>query len=248
MVHKMQIILALIFGYVLLMPPFSSGQIAKNEGGTTINSKPPGAIVYIEGDYTIVGRTPCQIPKNLVGIYKLKAFKNGYENWSSTVSLLGNQQESIMIRLSPKTHFKAGIRSLIFPGWGQTYSDRKTMGVILGLAQLGTTISTLIAHFNYQDTVDDYNRAVKTFEQKKKIYEERERYWKIVQDKDKKVDDAYNLRKRWIWISAGVWLYNLLDAIIFFPSYGKELYNLNTPMMSGSIQDGRLTLSITKSF
>jgi len=215
---------------------------AQSRRSVSIKSRPSGAIVCLEGEYTIVGRTPCKITGNLTGTYKIKAYKRGYENWSSTINFLGQGKESVIIHLSPKTRFKAMLRSMVFPGWGQVYSGRRTKGAFISLLQLGSAISTAIAVIDYNNKVNDYNDAVSKYEKKKKIFEEREKYWKIVSDRKREADKAYDLMQTLTWITVGIWIYNVLDCLFFFPSYE------NIPMISGYIQEGNPSITISMEF
>jgi len=97
-----------------------------DEAGTVINSEPPGAAISLEGDYTINATTPCRLPDNLNGRYMLRASMPGYESWSGDIMIVPGQNNYFSFSLSSKTRYKAALRSLFFPGWGQYYSGQRT--------------------------------------------------------------------------------------------------------------------------
>ena len=248
MQRKIFIVLLMSLSFILL--PFLSvfPQSDKSRANLVVRSQPSGALIYLEGEYDFVGRTPFVLPQNLIGTYKIKAIRNGYENWSSYINLTGDQKATILIRLSPKTKFKAAIRSLVFPGWGQIYSDRQTRGIILSFVQAGVTFFAVKKYYDYQDAIDQYNEAVSEYESHMRVYEEREKYWNVLQDRDKDVNNADRERKTWAYIAAGLWFYNFLDAILFFPSYERSLYYQSTPAISARIVNGTPTLALSIPF
>ena len=64
----------------------------------------------------------------------------------------------------------------------------------------------------------------------------------IVEKKHEKADDNYNRKQMWIIATCCLWIYNVLDAILFFPSFDKEIFKRAVPVMSTNIQNGTTKL------
>ncbi len=232
---------------LLIFPFFFSLSLASEQEGMTINSIPPGATVYVEGEHTFVGKTPVNVPYLLVGIYKITASKRGYEDWSQRVNLVGRRSRPLLIRLSPKTRFKAALRSTLFPGWGQYYLDKRFKGGVISLAVISLSLSSIVLDAKYDRAVDRYNQALRDYDAAKRE-EERSALRLKVLDKEDKADDAYSQRNTLLWMTGTLWAYNILDAIIFFPSFQQGGYDLGTPVISGGLEKGVPMLRLTINF
>src|SRR5574341_1907611 len=88
---------------VLILATNTFGQDDSARVTLRITSNPPGVTVNLEGPYQLTTTTPADITQDLIGTYKVKAEKFGYERWSSYVTLTPNQPASLKITLSPKT-------------------------------------------------------------------------------------------------------------------------------------------------
>ncbi len=233
--------------YLFILPFLYSLSLASEQEGMTINSVPSGATVYVEGEHTFVGKTPMNFPYLLVGTYKITASKRGYEDWFQTVNLVGRRSGSLLIRLSPKTRFKAALRSTLFPGWGQHYLDKRFKGGAISFAMIGLTLSSLVSDYQYDRAVDRYKRALRDYNTAKRE-EDRLALEGKVQDKEKKADDSYRHRNALLWMTGTLWTYNILDALIFFPSFQQVGYDLGTPVISLDLEKGIPLLRLTINF
>lgn len=232
------------------------GSLAHAEEGTPVTptvgefslySKPSGALVFMEGDYDFVGHTPCELPFNLAGTYRVKAFKRGYENWSTKVTLVGDRRNSLYIKLVPKTRLKAALRSALFPGWGQIYTDKKTKGTLFGLLQAGSLGATIFAYRNYEDAKDDYFLAVSRYRQAKNV-DDIPRLRAEMEKQEHDADKAYELRTACIAMTIAVWAYNVVEAILFFPRYEEDIYERAVPLITSEIYEGETKLLLTQRF
>ena len=221
---------------------------SKKKSLIIVKSEPSGAMVYVKGENSYVGVTPFKLKSNFRGIYEIISFKKGYEKQKHIYLFNGNERGILRLKLIPKTQLKAGIRSFIFPGWGQFYSERKTSGMLISLLQFGTIISMVKYVKDYDKAVDEYEKALTIYEKNKKTYNLRDTYWNIVVDKHNRADDIYNKRQIWMTITCGLWIYNILDAIFFFPSFEKDIFNRSLPNISTNIQNGTASLILTMSF
>jgi hypothetical protein len=218
-----------------------------SSGKFSLYSKPSGAFVYLEGDYDFIGVTPCEVPFPMEGTYHVKALKRGYEDWTSQITVIGDRQNSLYMRLSPKTRWKAAVRSAIFPGWGQYYTDRKTKGIVFGILQIGSLLSTAYAYQNYEESKDDYYAAIDRYRAEKRI-DELNRLRAEMNDLRREADSAWELRNTFMALTAGIWAYNVLESILFFPRYGQDVYDGAPATITGSIGTDGAKILIARSF
>ncbi len=133
-------------------------------GAVTIESTPPGVLVYLKGEHQFVGRTPFLVPYALFGKYRLHANRRGYNALASEHNFTGESNSVVMLRLSPKTPFKALSRSIVFPGWGQFYSGRTFTGSCYVGATFAACVTLAIRENRYKNAQTDYEAAFATFQ------------------------------------------------------------------------------------
>jgi hypothetical protein len=131
-------------------------------GSLTLMSRPAGASFRIEGDVTVVGRTPMTFDRGLSGRYHIVGYEIGYDRWSRTVMLDGVSADTVWFTLGQKNAFMAGARSLILPGWGQIYDEHPVRATLFMLSAVGAGVGVGIAQWRYRDRKDDYAAAVGT--------------------------------------------------------------------------------------
>ncbi len=207
---------AKIYFLITLSIIMCSGKVLAQKTSTLINSDPPGVILSLEGEYRITATTPCRLPENITGFYRLKARLTGYETWDGEIMILPGQDNTFSFTLSPKTRFKAGLRSLFFPGWGQYYSDQRYRAALLSLSTLGLGVASLIADADYRRKRDDYFQIM-TDLSNAVTAEEILQLRNLAREKNRQAYDAETTRNVFIGVTVGLWAYNLIDAIIFFP-------------------------------
>jgi hypothetical protein len=200
---------------VLLFFAISANAQDKN---TVINSNPPGAFISLDGDYRVNATTPCRLPGNIAGSFRLKAKLPGYESWNGNVMIIPGQDNTISFMMSPKTRIKAALRSLFMPGWGQYYSGQETKALITGLGTIGVGIGAVIADRDFRNKRNDYFQAKIDLENAL-TYDEAIRLRNVVQQKNRKAYDAETNRNVLLGITIGAWAYNVLDAMVFFPEH-----------------------------
>jgi hypothetical protein len=232
---------------LLLLPEVAICQDGNGKLQVVVDSRPPGAAVYIEGAFTVVGRTPLKIDRPLYGPYKIRSWKYGFEEYSSELQFTG-ENENIMIVLRRKTPLKAGVRSLVIPGWGQMYTDQRMKGFLFGAAQLGTVIGSLMSHSSYLEAKDDYNAAVAEFERNQKSYSDRGPLLEEVVRRQRELDKAFDRRRTWLWVAGSVWAFNVLDAIFFFPRDHSKLYDMRLTPISATVDPGVMKVNVTMAF
>jgi hypothetical protein len=117
----------------------------------TVTSDPPGAVVRLSGEYEWVGRTPWSLHRPLSGIYRVEAHVPGYQIWHGQIMLGPGEPQDLRIRLSKKTRFGAGVRSLVLPGWGQRYNDVPTRGWVYTIGEIAALSGSIVFWEIYQD-------------------------------------------------------------------------------------------------
>jgi len=234
----------------LLLIMFSASACSQDDFGTTVISDPPGAVISLEGEYYLNATSPCRLPETLNGYYRLRAIMPGYESWSGDVVLVPGQNNRIMVKLSQKTRLKASLRSLFIPGWGQYYSDQKGKAYLFNIATIGFGIGAIITDSDFRKKRDNYFRAQLDLENATGPTEIAELRSEVI-NRQRDAYDAETTRNVMVGITAGIYLYNVIDALIFFPK--REFYNQGAgssliPAVSTYIDSDRVGLKLTASF
>jgi TM2 domain-containing membrane protein YozV len=180
----------------------------------SIEGTPAGADVWL-GDTLKVGQLPCSVTLPF-GTYNFKLKAKGYHTVSGLVAIDRDQSYTLKLNLNRRSRFRAGVQSLFFPGSGQMYSGRKAMGTLYLIAWMGAmgwtgaSIGAREGAANEaQDAYDDYMAATNANEAGTAYIDWEERYGEW-QDHKKEAQAA-------IYATAGLWAFNFLDAMIFFP-------------------------------
>jgi hypothetical protein len=181
-----------------------------------LTTNPPGATAYFYGEYNLVINTPAILPTDLEGKYKVRITRPGYEPWQGELALLPESPDNININLSQKTRFKAGLRSLFIPGWGQYYAGNTTRGLAFTSGIIATSFVLYYADKKYQDKRTSYDIANRNYSNAGSIAEQIQ----LQTIRDTAQRNAYKAetdRRRVFYIGMGLWIYNILDSTIFFP-------------------------------
>ena len=205
--------LALIVLLVVALVPSTS---CADSTALQIEIFPRGSVVELDGpQYTITG-SPNVIPRPATGWYEMKASYPGYETWKQGFYLDTGTPVSITGRLNAKTRSKAGLRAVFFPGWGHYYSDRKTTGVIMTVATLGMVGGYVYFALRADRKADDYENALKEFDAANSVTVQKALLSNLLRTQQSALD-AQSDQQTWGWLTLGVYVYQILDAIIFFP-------------------------------
>ncbi|MDM7914645.1 MAG: DUF5683 domain-containing protein [Candidatus Eisenbacteria bacterium] len=182
-----------------------------------IRSEPPGALVVLEGEHEWRGVTPWDLQRGLQGRYAVTASLDGYERWQRTIDLEPGAARNLDIRLSRKQAWKAGLRSLFIPGWGQFYAGRPAKGTAFLVGTALAAGGLLWTEIEYQDRVDDFESARNAYLHEGRLdqFDERRAAAERAQDR---ADRAYDWRQGFLYATGGVWALSLIDALFFFPS------------------------------
>jgi TM2 domain-containing membrane protein YozV len=129
--------------------------------------------------------------------------------------------------LKAKSKYSALLYSTLLPGSGQVYSGRTTQGIILGAAALGAATTTLIFYNDYLDKKDTYSANKNDYDSNTDLGK-MESLYNTVQDSYSEMEDANSRFKIMFGVMAAVWIYNMVDAVLFFPDVGGMELTANT--------------------
>jgi hypothetical protein len=203
----------------------------------SVTSNPSGATVIFSGDYEVAGITPTTFSQKLTGLYRVTAHHEGYETYHSSIVFSGHDATAIDIKMTPKTRVKAGIRSLVLPGWGQSYSGSRTRGIVLTIGAVAAGVTTGILHLRYDSRRQDYDDFNTIYANTRSV-EEREKMLAQQYSLQKDAYDAERNRNVALGVLAGIWAYSVLDAILFFPDYGLNVSGTNLGLYPDSDLEG----------
>lgn len=186
-------------------------------GDVSVTSTPTGAIATLSGEAVVTGVTPVRFRHLLVGEYRLDVRMYGYETHTSRVALDPARPLEIAVTLTPKTRFKAALRSMVIPGWGQRYSGQRSKAFAFALFSAGSAVAVLIADRNFDNDYDVYQTRLREYDAAT-TYEEQKRLHPGLIAAQNDAYDAENVRRITMGVAIGVWGFNLLDALVLFPS------------------------------
>jgi hypothetical protein len=208
---------AVLLCAALLAGPLATGAVAQGRGGVVIRSAPPGAVVELIGDYVYRGITPWRLDRDLSGRFDVRAYKAGYEVWEGYAVLSASRTDSIFIRMKKKTPLSAGIRSAIVPGWGQFHTGQRTKGTLFFAAEAVAIAGVLWTDAKRDEAQQDYDEARLEYLAADQVDEIEAAYIESRKAYDR-VYRWHENRKRWSYAAAAIWLANVLDATLLFPS------------------------------
>lgn len=87
------------------------------------------------------------------------------------------------------------LRSLALPGWGQFYNNEPVKGVLYGTCELSLLAALLYNHYEAENARDMFRDTGL-------------QYW------EDQYDTHSDLRRDFIWYTAGAWLIGMLDAYV----------------------------------
>lgn len=247
--YKMNKLLVVLFlGIIISWAKPLYPQSQQEKKNISVKSRPFGVLIHFKGNRELICRAPCQITHGLHGIYRLKAWKKGFEPWRTTIFLRHGEQKSLSITLVPKTRWKAGLRSAVLPGWGQFYSEQKIKSIITGSAFIGCLTAAIMGNMNYNDKTNSYNDLQSQLDNFNISLPERSELMNKATDKQHEMEKAYDFQQNALWASVAIWAFNLLDAIIIFPDFNKHINNYNKPAISAKSMGGVSLITVNTAF
>lgn len=208
-----------VLSIILFTPTLNQAQIG-SAGDLTIVTVPQGAEVSLEGDVILSGVSPVRFRQMIVGKYNLVVKKAGYETYSKDVIIDPFTPTEIEVRLKTKTKTKALIKSLLIPGWGQRYGDRKTKGNILSILAVGAAATFAYAELDFQDKKDEFKAKQAEYDEivSTGTVEELNQFYPEFLSARDEAYDAETFRRISFVTIAGVYAINIIDILLFFPN------------------------------
>jgi len=189
-------------------------KIAK--GTLYLNASPKDAVIHID-NRRIDGISPEGL-RLLPGKYMLRASRTGYEEFNTIAIVRAQDALSLHIDMVRKSRKKALLRSTIFPGWGQHYSEKHVRGNIFMISELVALGGIMIADLVYDHRISEYHDVRNEYENAITL-EDIEHYRNKMNDQYSKVENARDVREKFIYASVGIWALNLLDSALLPPVY-----------------------------
>jgi len=146
-----------------------------------------------------------------------------YRCWQ--IYAIGNSSKYSIPKLHYTTNygFDSGFRSFIVPGWGQLYKDDILKGVGFLASEILLTSGLIYANNRYQYNI---NRSVET------------NSLSVRKEYVKRADDWSTIKNISIAAMAGVWLWNVVDAIA---TDGPPRYALKNTKLSYALSSSKAT-------
>lgn len=136
------------------------------------------------------------------------------------------QNEESFIRESTISKRDAVVLSVLFPGLGQMTQGSKVKGISFFIGEAVSLIMFINAHENYNTKQKIYDRDMSIFNNLattpaanyQKTATDAQRLFKDLQDKNDELDNLNSIRNTALIVAAGIYAYNLFDAIFLSSS------------------------------
>ncbi len=151
--------------------------------------------------------------------------------------------------LTPKQPYKAGLRSLILPGWGQIYGERPLKGSVFLLGTLVFAGGFCWTEMEYRDRVDDYRNARRAYFDSG-VLDDLARLRAKAEKAQARRDRAHDRRQIAAYATAGFYAAAFLDAVFLFPAPSEGSFASLAPWGDGGPKlalgapRGELTLAL----
>lgn len=133
------------------------------------------------------------------------------------------QEEDIFLREPVVSRPEGIILSAVFPGLGQMSSGHKLKGITLFITEVAAAAFLINAHENYRTRVSIYESSVDELQLRVSggNYRDVDIRYKELQDDNDELDTLNNIRNTALIVAAGIYVVNLVDAVLF-TSYRTE--------------------------
>jgi hypothetical protein len=195
-------------------------ELSYKTGTLEITGQPKGSTVLINGQITPYSEKGVELPVNN---YEVEINHSGYMKKKSTVPIEPEQVYSLNGSLAPKTKPAAVYRSMIFPGFGQYYQEKKVRRYIYPAIFIGAAAASFYCGvIKYNDAVDNYNEIKEKY-QKAFSEDEINLLWSQMSDAYDNIQNNKDLGNYFFATSVAVYFLNVLDALILPAPYEKKI-------------------------
>lgn len=175
--------------------------------------------MVLDGRVRVMGITPFTVDDLPYGRYGLNSGEPGYTALGDDLTLKPSSKLNVNVELRPKGRMGAMARSLILPGWGQTYSHRDGTAsfyrISLGIGALIAGVASL----DYALNRSDFDTAKENYTDAIIEGEDGESEWRTARLARRRLDRSQNIL---FYAGAGIgalWALNALDAAFNFPAF-----------------------------
>ena len=183
-----------------------------NVGWLSISGIPTGSMINIDNSTQTAPISFLELGR---GKYSYKVSKTGFESQKGQVSIIPKKHKDLKLILHPLDRKTAVLRSILFPGFGQYYTENTKKGLIFsGLTIAGVSLivnelnnyseKTKIVDYSYSE----YINAVDDISEKASIYQA---------DFDNQQKSLYAIGG-YSAVVVSLWIWNVIDAKKSIPS------------------------------
>jgi hypothetical protein len=202
---------------------------------------PAQADIYIDDLY--LGKGPILDTLYNSDFNKFQFEMDGYYDKNLPNQLLSYKKNYLNINLENKSKSKTILYSSLFPGIGQIYNDNTYRGILFCLGEIYCIVNSISFDRKMKKSKDTYESSFERYNRAKSIETiARERTIILAEyDNMKKYEKS---RNNYIMAAAGIWLWNVVDALIW-----KEPSTRKDSKLSINFQnDGFITQKIGLSY
>lgn len=188
------------------------------QGGVVFENVQPGALIWLKNEKG----QKISVPKNRLrlaaGNYQVFISKAGFLDKTMPLFVTPGKTKTLDASLQAKTRGTAIFRSILFPGLGQLYQDKKGRGFLFGVSFAASVGASYLLTHSYNQKVDQYNDLHNQYE--KAV--EASKLVSLRHQMNKKYDEinqAEKMRNLFYAAAGGLWLLNVLDAAILPPGW-----------------------------
>jgi TM2 domain-containing membrane protein YozV len=189
-----------------------------------LNGSPKNSTVKI--DNIEIGKLPLQNKSINFGIHSLSIEKPGFHKHEKLFVVDSEQAYDITVNLKPQSRYMSLLYSTFVPGSGQLYSGQTTKGWILGLVTLSGVAASVLINNDYLNKRQNYFDSKESYEKNLNLSKMVELY-DTMQNNHAKMEDSYNTAVIAAGVTAGMWLYNMIDTILFFPDQKQKIVTVS---------------------
>jgi len=172
----------------------------------------------------------------------------------SSAGVMVAQNEESFVRETNISKRDAVLLSVLFPGLGQMTAGHKVKGVAMFFSGAASLAVYMNAHENYTTKLSTYDRDKEILDgmalSGRTSYTEASKLYNNIKKQSNKLDDLNRTRNIALYIAAGVYAYNLFDAIFLTSTSteSKKAESRGTVVVQSALVDRKPGIVISKSF
>ncbi len=209
-------LLACALALAAALPAGAAGRPGTYSGSLFVQSTPAGGTVHLTGPLRAAGLAPFHAPDFPVGAYRVAVSRKGYYTRHSSVVLAAGDSVTISAALRPKSRVMGFARSVILPGWGQSFNERPGRALFYLTTEIAAAGAATYLATQYNHSVTRYERIADSLQAAATVAEI-ERYNAKLADHEAAWRAHYDDAKTAAFVAAGIWALAAVDALVFGP-------------------------------